>query len=521
MQTFFTYLKKFSLIMILSLLGFVIAPTKVQAWDTCGSAGFMIAPEYYEVQSGASSHIISLFSDNALEGEYQIRIFRGTTPNVLGQGEIAHTEWVTATQVNGKNVLNMTITDADALTSDTVNGLTMYLYKNRVGNPWDIEICTPGYYVIVPEGQTAPPEPTNPATPHYTVQPEPVEPETPEVVTPPQNPPGTTVSCTGRLFNPSQNSCACTHTLQSIGGQTCCGWVNGTECTGTPSLLSAPSPSPDAALPGSSVICGNWFDSSTQTCSCSGSPQETAGSQTCCGWVNGIRCESTAPDPSPARVCGVISGANCIIDGTSHSWGNFQLCPNNTVSCCFETAQCPASDGTGCGTWQGAQCVTSDGRIVTGAISCSTDSTQCCSAASLCPAEPPGTSPPPAGPGGPGPGDPPSTDPIDITSGPKPSDFEMLNPLRMGDNPSPYADQLSSPGGVVSRMIIFAFPLAGLLLFVMLVWGGFEMLSRGATQKSMDAGRQRVTAALIGFMLLFVSFWIMRIIEVIFGVAVI
>lgn len=444
----------------------LLAPVQVHASETCGSKGFSINPEYYEVDSGASSHIISLFSDETLDGQYQIRVFDGG-PNPVA--EITHTEWTTATSVNGKNVLNFTISDPDALTSDVMNDLQFYLFKDRPFNPFDEEVCHGGYYVIVPEGQTAPPEPVNAATPHYTVQPDPIEPE-PEAPTP----------------SPA---------------------------------ASAPSPSPEAALPASSVICGNWFDPSAQSCSCSGSPQESVGSQTCCGWINGIRCDNTAPDPSPAQVCGVISGANCIIDGTSHSWGDFQLCPNNTVACCFETAQCPASDGTGCGTWQGAQCVTSDGRIVNGAITCSTDSSQCCSAASLCPAEPPGTSPPPAEPGGPGPGDPPSTDPIDIISGPKPEDFDKLNPLKT--NNSPYADQLSSPGGVVSRIITFAFPLAGLLLFVMLVWGGFEMLSRGATQKSMDAGRQRVTAALIGFMLLFVSFWIMRIIEVIFGVAVI
>lgn len=105
--------------------------------------------------------------------------------------------------------------------------------------------------------------------------------------------------------------------------------------------------------------------------------------------------------------------------------------------------------------------------------------------------------------------------------------FNMLNPLQHagGENifeekASAYADTLSTPGGIVSRLLSFAFPLAGLILFVMLVWGGFEILIQAPSKKAIDAGRQRVTAALIGFMLLFASYWIWQIVEVIFGVVI-
>lgn len=105
--------------------------------------------------------------------------------------------------------------------------------------------------------------------------------------------------------------------------------------------------------------------------------------------------------------------------------------------------------------------------------------------------------------------------------------FNMLNPLQHagGDNifedeASEYADTLSTPGGIISRLLSFAFPLAGLILFVMLVWGGFEILIQAPSKKAIDAGRQRVTAAIIGFMLLFASYWIWQIVEVIFGIVI-
>lgn len=105
--------------------------------------------------------------------------------------------------------------------------------------------------------------------------------------------------------------------------------------------------------------------------------------------------------------------------------------------------------------------------------------------------------------------------------------FDTLNPLQHagGDNifedkASDYANTLSTPGGIISRLLTFAFPLAGLILFVMLVWGGFEILIQAPSKKAIDAGKQRVTAAIIGFMLLFASYWIWQIVEVVFGIVI-
>lgn len=115
--------------------------------------------------------------------------------------------------------------------------------------------------------------------------------------------------------------------------------------------------------------------------------------------------------------------------------------------------------------------------------------------------------------------------------GPNAETFNAINPLRLGggdtlDIPhdtytsSRYANLLSSPGGIISRMLQFIFPIAGLILFVMLVWGGFEMLVGAPSKKSTDAGRQRVGAALVGFLLLFSGYWIWQIVQVVFGVAI-
>lgn len=85
---------------------------------------------------------------------------------------------------------------------------------------------------------------------------------------------------------------------------------------------------------------------------------------------------------------------------------------------------------------------------------------------------------------------------------------------------SPVADQFRTPGSFITRAMTFAFPLAGLILFVMLIWAGFEIVAGATDKKALDSGKQRATAAVIGFMLLFTSYWFVQLLEVIFGVQI-
>jgi len=105
--------------------------------------------------------------------------------------------------------------------------------------------------------------------------------------------------------------------------------------------------------------------------------------------------------------------------------------------------------------------------------------------------------------------------------------FDALNPLKIGGGDtidesvaSEHADQLSTPGGIISRLLTFIFPLAGLLLFLMISWGGFEVLMGSGDSSKVTAGKQRVTAAIVGFLVLFSSYWMIQIVEAVFGVVI-
>lgn len=114
--------------------------------------------------------------------------------------------------------------------------------------------------------------------------------------------------------------------------------------------------------------------------------------------------------------------------------------------------------------------------------------------------------------------EPPADAGLNIFDPPDSETLRQLNPLEIVE--SPLAGTFVSPAAIINRVLLFIFPLAGLILFVMLVWGGLDILSKAHSSSGLKAGRERITAALIGFFLLFISFWIIQIIEWIFGLSI-
>ena len=75
-------------------------------------------------------------------------------------------------------------------------------------------------------------------------------------------------------------------------------------------------------------------------------------------------------------------------------------------------------------------------------------------------------------------------------------------------------------GHLINRLLPFAFYLAGLILLIMLIIGGFEMLTSGGSPDKMKAAQGRITSAVIGFVIVFISYWLMRILEIVFGISI-
>ncbi len=76
----------------------------------------------------------------------------------------------------------------------------------------------------------------------------------------------------------------------------------------------------------------------------------------------------------------------------------------------------------------------------------------------------------------------------------------------------------SNLADIINLFLPYLITLAGLILFGMLVFGGFTMLSGAADKEAQEKGKGMITSALIGFTIIFLAYWIAQILQVIFKV---
>lgn len=79
----------------------------------------------------------------------------------------------------------------------------------------------------------------------------------------------------------------------------------------------------------------------------------------------------------------------------------------------------------------------------------------------------------------------------------------------------------SDLGGIVGTLLPTLLTLAGLILFGMLVAGGFTMLAGAADKESQEKGKKQITSALTGFAIIFLAYWIAQILQVIFKINIV
>jgi len=75
-------------------------------------------------------------------------------------------------------------------------------------------------------------------------------------------------------------------------------------------------------------------------------------------------------------------------------------------------------------------------------------------------------------------------------------------------------------GGLVSIILSNALVIAGIILVFLLVFGGVSVIASAGRDNPEGAakGKQAVTAALVGFIIIFAAYWIIQIIEQLTGV---
>lgn len=84
------------------------------------------------------------------------------------------------------------------------------------------------------------------------------------------------------------------------------------------------------------------------------------------------------------------------------------------------------------------------------------------------------------------------------------------------------AEQFNSFGGLISAILPNVYVLAGLILLFLLIFGGLTVIlgAGKGNQENVEKGKKVLTSTLIGFLVVFASYWIIQILEIVTGVEI-
>lgn len=81
----------------------------------------------------------------------------------------------------------------------------------------------------------------------------------------------------------------------------------------------------------------------------------------------------------------------------------------------------------------------------------------------------------------------------------------------------PFIGTKANFGEIVTKAIPFVLAFAGMGLLLMLIAGGYGVLTSSGDAKKLAGAQQRITYAILGFIIIFVAFWLVQILATIFG----
>jgi hypothetical protein len=82
----------------------------------------------------------------------------------------------------------------------------------------------------------------------------------------------------------------------------------------------------------------------------------------------------------------------------------------------------------------------------------------------------------------------------------------------------PITTKFPTLGAVIGKLLPYIYVVAGLCLLFMLISGGITLMTAAGDAGKTKEGYGKLTAGLIGFLIIFVSYFVAQIVEVVLGV---
>ncbi|HBL51955.1 MAG: hypothetical protein A3D24_00615 [Candidatus Blackburnbacteria bacterium RIFCSPHIGHO2_02_FULL_39_13] len=96
----------------------------------------------------------------------------------------------------------------------------------------------------------------------------------------------------------------------------------------------------------------------------------------------------------------------------------------------------------------------------------------------------------------------------------------MLNNIQTRTNElATFNFSSGSIGDIISAIIPILFFIAGFILLLMIVLGGFGYMTSMGDPKAAESAKAKITHALTGFIIIFIAYWLVQILGMIFGIA--
>lgn len=80
--------------------------------------------------------------------------------------------------------------------------------------------------------------------------------------------------------------------------------------------------------------------------------------------------------------------------------------------------------------------------------------------------------------------------------------------------------EYKSFGTIITNILPNIYIVAGLVIFGMIMLGGFMVISNAGDSHKAEDGKKIVTSAIMGLAVLFASYWIIQIVQVVTGVPI-
>jgi hypothetical protein len=82
----------------------------------------------------------------------------------------------------------------------------------------------------------------------------------------------------------------------------------------------------------------------------------------------------------------------------------------------------------------------------------------------------------------------------------------------------PLAQKFPNVGSLVSQVLPYIYGIAGLALLLMLIWGGITLMTAAGSADKVKDGYGKITGSLVGFLIIFVSYFVFQLLETVFGI---